>query len=237
MKCELRFDYGKDKDGNLDMKILGDMNRKYYSKNPVQIGTKYDFVTNDYEYFGENEYFETHLRAVKTGSRFVRLADYSRTTKGRYKLSSSGEGTVGGQTSDSVYRCDVDVKSLTPESSDVRFIVIIADETKESYRYQNIISDSPVLRNDLTKSTITENVSDIVSRFVEFSSDKVSYNETSIPKSITFSAPFKDTSVTYNKYTKVTFNWDEGSSSYKIDKDSFINTYKADFAELYNSEN
>lgn len=192
-------------------------------------------VRNEYEYYGDNKYLETHLCGVLS-SRFTRLADYS-STNGKYKLTSCGEGTINGKTSDSVYRCDVEIKSLTHSSSDIRMKVTKNDEVTESYSYENILSASPVLknRNESGNPRITEGVSEIVSKYISFSTEKVVYNEIEIPKTVTFIAPYADANAVYNKYSKIKFNWDLDTSTYKVDKESFINTYKADFVDLYNS--
>lgn len=230
IKCELRFNYSDD-----TMKTLGDMNRKYYSKDFLQVGNNLRQVRNEYEYYGDNKHLETHLCGVLS-SRFTRLADYS-STNGKYKLTSCGEGTINGKTSDSVYRCDVEIKSLTHSSSDIRMKVTKNDEVTESYSYENILSASPVLknRNESGNPRITEGVSEIVSKYISFSTEKVVYNEIEIPKTVTFIAPYEDANAVYNKYSKIAFNWDSENSSYKVDKESFINNYKSDFVDLYNS--
>ena len=230
IKCELVFDYTDD-----TMKSLGGLDRKYYSKDFVPLGGDIMQVRNEYEYFGDDPYFETHLCDPLSGSRFVRLADRS-ATNGRYKLIASGEGVVNGKTSDSAYQCSVDIRELTPDSVDIRVKVTKNDDDEiASYKITGSLTGAFAVKDQLENKMLTESTEELIATYMILDSETVDYNETSIPKSVTFSAPYEDSSAVYAKYAQLTFTWDGESSSYKADKDSFVNTYKADFVDLYNS--
>ncbi|MDE7227816.1 MAG: hypothetical protein K2N31_05820 [Treponemataceae bacterium] len=116
-------------------------------------------------------------------SRFFEFGVYPNS----YQLTTQGDGKIDGSTSSALYQCVFKIASVEYNPS----------------------LDKVRIEGDITigsKEEITEDVeAGFENRFARVSSEKTVVGTFTVPKTITFSAPFKDSSAVLNKYAKVTF--------------------------------
>ena len=142
-----------------------------------------------------------------------------------FLIQTSGEGRLNGSTSKSVWKSVIKVKSVTSEEA--VFTVTKTD---------NDTSDG----GNTYKITYAELTSDSeAAEFISVSSETTELNGQSVPAKVTFTAPFKDSTVELQPYASVSWtpSYDEDTASivYKPDYDGFVSKYKEAFESLYTS--
>lgn len=157
---------------------------------------------------------------------------------GTFWLSTEGTGKLGGSTSQSVYHSKVLINKVQYDTD--KEIVTI------QYKVQTTVNDKQTEWNekwqtfgqDTAKDSTYVHVSDETTTIAMHDDPTITYD---VPKEITFSAPYQDTSVALNAYTSVTFVPEEkdGKIIYlpKTDEQyeyDFIAQYAKDFVSLYN---
>lgn len=179
----------------------------------------------------DNEYVSYNIQDPKTGSGFFFLWVKP---NGTFYLSTEGTGELGGSTSQSVYRNKIQTRNA-PQYDTTKKTVNI------QYKVQKTVNDKEVENEwDNDWQTFGQNPAKD-STYVHVSDKTTPIATYDVPKEITFSAPYQDTSVALNAYTSVTLVPEEkdGKIIYlpKTDEQyeyDFIAQYAKDFVSLYN---
>lgn len=218
-KVQTEYVYNMDSDGKTcdytSLKRIGDW--KDYKK--MSDGKDQSvWRTNTYYNDGEVSSVNYYLQAL--GSNYCSFYSYSN------RIEADGEGTLKGSTSTSVWKGEVTVKSVTGTAA--KFQVTLTDEDEETLSETFSVTYSDF---NSTKEATTSDAE----YYITVSSEKTTLNGTEVPSSVTFRAPFKDTSVELQPYTSISWKpeVENGEIVYKPDYESWIAAYDADFATLY----
>lgn len=142
--------------------------------------------------------------------------------KNNYKLQAEGDGAINGSTSTSVWRGEIKVSSVTSEKAVFTVTKTDTDVSDGGTTYNTIYSELSSASQESKYISVSENVT---------------INNMEVPSKITFTAPFKKSTVPLQKYTAVSWypEYDESTMSikYKPDYEEWINNYKKDFEQLY----
>lgn len=149
---------------------------------------------------------------------------------GTFWLSTEGTGKLGGSTSQSVYHSKVLINKVQYDTSTKKVTI--------QYQVQKTVNDEKTEWDETSQTFGQDTAKD--SKYVHVSDETTPIATYDVPKEITFSAPYQDTSVALNAYTSVTFVPEEkdGKIIYlpKTDEQyeyDFIAQYAKDFVSLY----
>lgn len=150
---------------------------------------------------------------------------------GTFWVNAEGAGTLGGSTSQSVYRNKVLINKICYDTD--------TDNVAIRYKVQQTVNDEPTIWDE--KWQTWGNNPERDNTYVHVSDEMTPVATHDVPKEITFSAPFLDTTVALNPYTNVTFvpeEQDDGTIIYMPKKDEqydydFIACYAQDFESLF----
>ncbi|MDE6774184.1 MAG: hypothetical protein K2J14_06110 [Treponemataceae bacterium] len=157
---------------------------------------------------------------------------------GTFLLSTEGTGELGGSTSQSVYRNKIQIRKA-PQYDTNKKTVDIQYEVQKTVKDEKTEWDDEwqTFGKDTAKDNTYVHVSEETIAIALHDNPTVTYD---VPKAITFSAPYQDTSVALNPYTSVTFAPEEkdGKIIYTPKPDEqyeydFIAQYAKDFVSLY----
>lgn len=126
-----------------------------------------------------NNFFEFQIDYENDGS-----------TPKAYQLIATGDGTITGTATKSVYQNTLKIDALKYNSNDSPSVKFRVQAKK------NEVSDNETTFNDLYES---------VDKYVKVSDAKTTVNGISVPKTITFTVPFENTNASLGKFTTVTF--------------------------------
>lgn len=150
---------------------------------------------------------------------------------GTFWVNAEGAGTLGGSTSQSVYRNKVLINKICYDTD--------TDNVAIRYKVQQTVNDEPTIWDETWQTWGNNPERD--NTYVHVSDETTPVATHDVPKEITFSAPFLDTTVALNPYTNVTFvpeEQDDGTIIYMPKKDEqydydFIARYAQDFESLF----
>ena len=153
------------------------------------------------------------------------------TNKGTFYLSAEGTGEPGGSTSKLKYQNKVTINKALYDTTQNKVAI--------QYTVEKTVGGTPVAEENKTYTFGQEPNKD--NTYVHVSDETTPITTYDVPKEITFSAPYQDTSVALNAYTSVTFVPEEkdGKIIYlpKTDEQyeyDFIAQYAKDCVSLYN---
>ena len=228
-KIEIQYRYVQDVEGSAERSIDYDkINGVLTWKDFVLLGNKELSswrTLENYDTNGKKTKLYYQLPDPVSTSIFCSAADVRNNENYSFQLEASGEGKFNGSTSTSVWDGMIKVKSVTSEEA--VFTVTKTD---------NDTSDG----GNTYKITYAELTSDSeAAEFISVSSETTELNGQSVPAKVTFTAPFKDSTVELQSYASVSWtpSYDETSASivYKPDYEGFVSKYKEDLESLYKS--